>query len=289
MTEVPVIISEERQPNSASGHPKKKHHAKSSTVVGETSELLSYRSGYIILESTTAEPVAIEVLADEAAPTPSGGYAKWVHIPRPHRTAITVFEGYEPMVLTVPILFDAVRKNGEQEDVENQIQWLEWMGGRGIKEHEGYRSGFGKPPLLTVYSARGSEKASPLIPLPFQAKHLQWYIDDITFDEHPLRSSGGSRIRQAAVVKLVQYVTDPPIKEKADPITGDRTYFTTATLNTVKGLVAHYLAGKRGRLHDAVHDTLHANRHNKAIGTNPGKPLKPGTRVRIPKKYLVPE
>jgi hypothetical protein len=151
---------------------------------------------------------SIEVLADEAAPTPSAGYAKWAHIPRPQRKALTVLEGYEPMTLTVPVLFDAVRENGFQEDVEDQIQWLEWMGGRGIKFVKSTEDGVGKPPLVEVYSAKGSERETPLVPKPFQTPNIKWFVDDLTFDEHPLRKSGGARIRQAVVVKLVEYVVD---------------------------------------------------------------------------------
>ncbi len=151
---------------------------------------------------------SIEVLADEAAPTPSTGYAKWAHIQRPQRKALTILEGYEPMTLTVPILFDAVRTNGLQEDCENEIQWLEWMGGRGIKYRKPYEAGVGKPPLIQVYAAEGNNRERPLIPKPFQTPNVKWFVDDIVFDEHPLRSPGGARIRQAAVVKLVEHVTD---------------------------------------------------------------------------------
>ena len=121
------------------------------------STLLLYRKQYVIFEAQVTAPfVSVEVLAGDGAPTPSGGYAKWAHIPRPQRTAITVFEGYEPMTLSVPVLFDAVRQNGVREDVENQIQWLEWMAGRGIKHHEPFKVGEGRPPLLQIYAANGS-------------------------------------------------------------------------------------------------------------------------------------
>ena len=55
------------------------------------------------------------------------GYAKYAHVPRPQRVAVTVIEGYEPMTITVPLLLDKTTGG----DVESDIQALEWMGGQG--------------------------------------------------------------------------------------------------------------------------------------------------------------
>ena len=277
----PIVISSHAQPTSLSTR--------------NTSHPLEYRLGYVLFTGNNGvEEHTIEVLADEAAPTPSAGYGKWTHIPRPQRAELTVFEGFAPMALSVPILFDAVRENGIREDVENEIQWLEWMGGRGIKfsgASPKYKAAFGRPPLVEVFSRRGAATASKLIPEPFQTENILWYVDDIAFDEHPLRSPGSARIRQAAVVKLVQYVTDP------SPSSGNegpryKSFPITRSLNTVEKLVRAHVKPKskaKGLLHNAVKATLQENEFNKRVGHSPtknlyhkGKPLS----IRIPSRYL---
>ncbi len=260
---------------------------------------LLFRPGYIIfVGELLGEVVELEVLAGEAAPTPSAGYAKWMHIPRPQRKALTILEGYEPFTLTVPVLFNAMLagegKQHSGEDVEDKIQWLEWMGGRGIKatgeKATAFHAGVGKPPLLQVYSAGGasSEREFPLIPAPFQTQNIKWFIDDITWDEHPLRSAGGARIRQSAVVRLVEYVIDPAGR-KTPAKASYKVFRITPSLNTVEKLVKHWMAPKllhEGKLREAVSETLKANVANKTIGSHPQKVLKNGTHVRIPTKFL---
>ncbi len=246
----------------------------------------SGRPQYIVFIGKQGEQEKlVEVLADEAAPTPSAGYAKWIHVPRPQRTALTVLEGYEPFSLSVPVLFDAVRENNIRENVEFEIQKLEWMGGRGILAEE---PGVGKPPLVQVFSVSNKTRSNELIPKPFQTSHIRWYVDDITWDEHPLRSTGGARIRQAAVVKLVQYVTiSPATKGSTGP--KYKTFQTNKSLNTVKKLVRHHMNKNllaKGDLNQAVKETMAANKGNKAIGTNPEKPLKNGTKVLVPRSVL---
>ncbi len=228
----------------------------------------------------------VEVLADEAAPTPSAGYAKWAHIQRPQRTALTVLEGYEPMTLTVPVLFDSIRDNGIRENVELQIQRLEWMAGRGILFQAPYKPGVGKPPLIEVYSAKFEQRATELIPKPFETPNIKWYVDDLTFDEHPLRGTQGARRRQACVVKLVQYVQDATAAEEGKEASSYTVKQTTSKLNTVHKLVAHFLVGPRSKLGEAVKETMALNKNNKKIGSNPEKHLKVGTPVKIPNKYL---
>lgn len=248
-----------------------------------------FRAQYIIFESQGGPegPVQVEVLAGEGAPTPSGGYAKWAKIQRPQRVALTVLEGYEPMMLTVPVLFDAVRNNGVREDVENQIQWLEWMGGRGIKKREPFNVGVGTPPLLVVYSAEGNgANMTPLVPAPFQSPNTKWFIEDMAWDEHPLKDAAGARIRQAATVHLVQYVKDPA--QLSSTKESYSTHGTTRTLNTLRKLVLHYAKGTPAHREEAVRETLKENAHNKKIGSSPTKSLPEGTQIRIAHRFLVP-
>ncbi len=266
MTIPPVVIGQSAQPLSGSGPPPPLN-----------------RPQYVIFQGRLgSQEHFIEVLAGEAGATPSAGYAKWARVPRPQRKALTIHEGYEPMALTVPVRFDAVRNNGVREDVEDQIQWLEWMGGRGIKPGA---QGVGQPPLVVVYAAKGAEREVPLIPKPFQTANIKWFVDDLIFDANPLRSAGGARIRQDCEVRLVEHVVDPVIPG-GPTSTAYKTFKTTGSLNTLKKLVAHYLHGSRSRLAEAVRETVKANAFNRKIGTNPEKHLAVGTHIRIPEKFL---
>lgn len=278
----PRVVSQEAQPVTGS----------SSASLGltiNTAGALSYRAQYIVFAGElNHELVELEVLAGEGSPTPSAGYAKWLRIPRPQRKALTILEGYEPFVLNVPIMFDAVRGNGLQEDVEDKIQWLEWMAGRGIKRTKGFTPGLGKPPLVSVYSAIGNERAVPLIPKPFQTPNLKWFVEDIEWaTKYPevMRSRGGARIRQAATVKLVEYVVDPVLPQ--EPKEGaSKTFKISSGYRSVRSLVAHHLVGSRSRLGEAVAATIKLNKGNRKIGTNPEKHLPVGTPIKIPSKYL---
>jgi hypothetical protein len=280
--EEPVVIAQWAQPIT-------------SGKAGYTAPSYTSRRQFIVFQGVLGENTSppIEVLAGEGAPTPSGGYAKWAHIPRPQRKALTILEGYEPFVLTVPILFDAVRLVSRREDVETAIQWLEWMGGRGIKfGGMPYHPAEGDSPLVIVYASDGEGNESPLVPKPFQTKDLRWVIDDITWDEHPIRDRAGARIRQAAVVKLLEHVSSAgPSTDSSTTrarlrkgLEGQYTPFkTTSTVNTVRKLLAKHVHPP-SRVGEAIGPTLKANK----LGSNPEKPLKNGTKVLIPKTFLIP-
>ncbi len=139
---------------------------------------------------------------------------------------------------------------------------------------------------MEVYSAKFEQRATELIPKPFQTPNIKWYVDDLTFDEHPLRGTQGARRRQACVVRLIQYVTDATAAEEGQEASSYTVKKTTKSLNSVKKLVAHFLIGPRSKLGEAVKETMALNKHNKAIGTNPEKHLKVGTAVKIPNKFL---
>ena len=271
--EEPVVIAQWAQPitSGKAGYTAKGHTSRRQFVV------------FHGVLGRTKSP-RIEVLAGEGAPTPSGGYAKWARIPRPQRKALTILEGYEPFTLTVPILLDAVRQIDRRENVEYAIQWLEWMGGRGPAE--------GDSPLVTVAASDGAGNLSPLVPEPFQTADLRWVVDDITWDEHPIRDRAGARIRQAAVVKLLEH--EPAAGPSTDSTTTRKklrkelagryaTFLSTSSVNTVRKILVKHV-DPPSRVSKAIGPTLKANK----LGSNAEKVLKSGTKVRVPETFLIP-
>jgi hypothetical protein len=252
-------------------------------VVGKDQEI-----GFVGTTSS-GESKTFSVLAGEGAPTVTGGWVKLAKVTRYQRVSITVPEGFDPLVLTVPILFDSTVQVKERSDVESDIAKLEWMAGRYPVPEGGEITG--EPPLVEVYTLgnHGGELAQTnLVPRQFQTLSIHerrlWYITEITWDENPLRDRGAERIRQKAKVQLTEVVVNPTTVQrykKANESVKNkfRVYKTTSQVNTIKRLAAHigYPAAWKLILEN-----------NKNLGTSATKSLKPGTSVKVPEGVFRP-
>jgi LysM repeat protein len=87
-----------------------------------------------------AEGIAsVKVMLGDGPVVVSGGFGGWDVVSRPRRTALTVWQGYDPLRLTVPVIFNAfgpgnLTLNEDQADpqgVESKIRTLGLMAGRG--------------------------------------------------------------------------------------------------------------------------------------------------------------
>ena len=150
------------------------------------------------------------VLAGDSAPYVASGYAKVTNIDRPYRVGLSIFEGYDPVELVVPVRFEADERgeSGERigKQVERDIALLEKMAGRGNFK----KAGSVAPPIIRLSATSGGGEIVPLIPQNYQwsdqNKHAPtWRIASIEWDSAPLRNSNGYRIRQLATIRLVQY------------------------------------------------------------------------------------
>lgn len=148
--------------------------------------------------------LSFSVLA-AAPPKIEDGYAKLGTLDRPGRVGITTFEGYNPISMLVPIQFESWTVRDGGADVEDDIALLERMAGRGKGADAS-----GPPPVIRVSTTGASGNVVPLIPANYQWT-LQnqgapvWRISGIEWDDEPLRSGGGRRLRQGAVVSLQQH------------------------------------------------------------------------------------
>jgi hypothetical protein len=229
-----------------------------------------------------------EVLAGDGAPTPIGGWPKIATVDRPGRVGYTVPTGYDPIGMKVPILFDAVMRTADREDIENNILKLEWMAGRDPKPPGGEVKG--RPPAVEVFTGDSNGNQIPLVPKQFQSEpghSRQWWITDLAFDETQegcKRDRGGARIRQAVVVTLTQIVSTAGAialaKAAREQAKGKyKTVTSTASANTIKKVAV------REGIPSAWKEILAANRR---LGASGEKHLKPGTHIRIPLTAFLP-
>jgi hypothetical protein len=208
------------------------------------------------------------VLAGDGAPTITAGFVKLNVIDRPQRVGFTVPAGYDPITMDVPIQFEswvrqpadksaiqhvgsisqALTTNQVPDNVEADIQKLEWMAGRGKLYASPPDLGVGSPatgdpPLVTVRSIDGTGSETNLIPPNLHG--LEWIVSSIAYDTNPLRDRLGNRRRQAATVTLTQFIAaagsgldSPTTRAKARNTQThyQRPVVTTAAVNTI-GLI----------------------------------------------------
>lgn len=157
------------------------------------------------------------VRAGDTAPTITQGYAQIETIDRSERVGLSVFSGFDPAVMSIPIRFEGIdrdHKHGFQmsdgSGVEHDIKELERMAGRG------HFTGAARGPsaIIRVSTTMGGahSKPHPLIPTNYQwTRHNPsaplWWISGIEWDADPIRNPfTGDRVRQLATVELTQYV-----------------------------------------------------------------------------------
>jgi hypothetical protein len=162
--------------------------------------------------------LSFHVMPGDGAPTIRDGYAMIDTVDRPQRTGLTMFNGYNPIALDVPIRFESHYEGGDRprrgqdrqgkrsgSEIEQDIALLERMAGRGI----GSVSGTAPPPIVRV-GVRNGPDLIPLIPRSYQWDKDNpyapvWRINGIDWDENPIRNRAGNRIRQLATVHLLQH------------------------------------------------------------------------------------
>lgn len=234
----------------------------------------------------------LAVLAGAAgAPTPTGGYAKWLEVPRPQRNPITVLEGFEATTLSIPLTFSLITGLSERgevqrrtpEEVEEAIWWLEDAAGLTRKRYTP------KLQLLKIYTVDGKGVQIPLLP-PGPIARVQdvaktfWVIDGIAWDSKPERNSRGYRIRQDGTVTVKEWVPTPreesAVKGMRAKLERDKPTVirSTAALNTIRRIAAYYGSPTP----EAWKEILKANRGNRRVGTSATKHLPPGTKVILP-------
>lgn len=155
---------------------------------------------------TLRQADSFHVLAGDEPPSITDGYGKYDTVDRLQRVGLTVFQGFNPIAMEVPIRFDAYRsRDGSQ--IEKDIFLLERMGGRG--NFSG--SAVGPPPVIRVSTTNSAGAIVPLIPSNYQWSSQNksapmWRVAGIDWTDGAIRDNGGNRILQEATVHLQQHV-----------------------------------------------------------------------------------
>lgn len=267
-----------------------------------TSRLQTYVFVGSLTDGHNTDSYSFRVLAGAGGATLTGGGSKWGTVDRPQRKGLTILQGYDPLTLVVPIIFDAVtldrddrlagHPNTAGKSLEDDIQKLLWMWGRGLLYNTGVGgSAQGDSPLVQVLTADDRGAPTPLVPKDLQTANLFWVIGDLGFDTNPMRNRAGYRIRQAVTVTLTEHVSsefassaDSPRRRQQGRGALAGKYLTvraTSELNTIAKLAWHYAHTNSFQDSLAIitaNPGLHLNRSVKAAQ----KKLKHGTKVRIP-------
>ena len=167
----------------------------------------------IKLPGTMKQGFFFNVHADDKPPRITSGYAKYSIENVPGRRGINKFDGYDPIVMEVPVQFENYSHfrndsgQGIGHGIESDIQMLERMAGRG--DYPG--AAIGPPAVIRVSTTDSDGNMVPLIPPNYQwtPTHTNaplWRITDISWDDTAVeRNTDGYRVRQKAVITLTQY------------------------------------------------------------------------------------
>lgn len=140
---------------------------------------------------------SVTCLIDDPGVSVTEGYGGWDVIARPRNVGILNWSGFEPMTMTVPVLFDNWHS---QESVEEDILALELLAGRGPGG-----GGRRQPPDITMSTPGGF---GSLVPHNFNGETSNWVITDIEWGDALRRRSSGHRVRQAGTVTVSQHPSD---------------------------------------------------------------------------------
>lgn len=246
------------------------------------------------------------VLAGASGAVPTGGWTQISIINRPRRKSFTMPTGYDALSMDVPIRFESTVSYGPfvpgtpqvpggqgpywtPAQLEQSIQVLEWMAGRGKLYANGTHPAQGDPPIVQVGSyAAGSQVSTNLIPPNFhsdQADDLRWLVSNLQYDTSPIRGPDGDRTQQDVTVSLTEYVavpgapTSPRQRQQGrGNVSGFKSYKSTSAHNTIaKICIAHGLNKASAWRHVVAFNQsrLHVRGYN--------VPLKLNTTVQIPK------
>lgn len=163
--------------------------------------------------------VILDMLAGDQGPHVTSGYAKWEAIDRWGRAGALQFNGYDPVTIEIPVRFESLGYNehGMRTGVEDDIEALEQMGGRG--RFQGATTGRPGPIKITCTNNHGD--SVPLLAAIHQSGGYSnpnppmWVITGIDWGtavpDEVYRNRLGARIRQTATITVQQYVQLRPI------------------------------------------------------------------------------
>lgn len=152
-------------------------------------------------------------------PAVTGGGGKWNVIDRPQQTGVTVFDGYDPLQLVVPLLFDNMIFNSNPtikrdpgDTIQDDVDLLWKMAGRGVgaantRTDKSGTTG-GPPKMPPVIEVNGELLPKMIRFSTANSDPSNWVVTDITEDSSgAIHNSANHLVRLPVTVTLEQYVT----------------------------------------------------------------------------------
>lgn len=185
-------------------------------------------------------------------PQITGGYGGWDVVARPNRQALTVWKGYNPFEMDLPILLDGFVTTSS---VEARISALERMG-RPPKVLD-------EPPIIRVEG---------FVP----HSDLSWVLQRIAYGD-TIRAENGQRVRQFLTLGLLKYIEADRLEQ------GNARLSAQNKVKTKKG--PHIV--KKGETMNSIavyeyHDIKMAKQIMVANGIRDPKSIKIGQHLRLP-------
>lgn len=146
--------------------------------------------GFVAISSDDPPATIVARLGPER-PDVSAGYGGWNEVARPRRTTVTTWEGMPARRMSLGVILDNFTAG---TSIEDDIRKLERMALP--------RAG-GEPPTVSV-SAKGGH-------VPYG--DLTWVIDALAWGD-AIMNDYGNRVRQAATLTLLEYVSDDLIEAR---------------------------------------------------------------------------
>jgi hypothetical protein len=157
--------------------------------------------GYARLSAADDPALTVVVELGDSTPRVTQGYGGWDEVDRPGRESLTVWRGFKPLGVDLPLIVDALAAGTSVEPV---ITILEALAGRGKR-----RTG-GRPPLVMVHTSGVMPHDAQDFP------DLRWVIQDLDFDENEtIVNDAGNRVREPVTVSLLQHVDDTRLADAA--------------------------------------------------------------------------
>jgi hypothetical protein len=169
--------------------------------------------------SGTSAPRFLSVLCGQDRPVIMDGYAMWTTVPRPLRTGVTTFQGYNPAKMTLSLTFGIWTGLGTAtggwecgpeagQMVEADIATLEWMAGANFN--------VGSSPYVYVNSYGNSGGTTNLVSSQYQetsgasksttdTKRWPWVIDSGIQWGTAIGNNQGDRVYQECTLSLTNF------------------------------------------------------------------------------------
>lgn len=210
---------------------------------------------------------SFSVMVGDTPPTISGGYAKWQTLDRLLQRGLTIFQGYDPVQMTVNVRFGTFLAYAawDTTDVAGQaleadIDSLDWMAGG--------RFHYGPSPIVYLWCYQSGQiggAQTGLIPLKYQYP-TPWIITGLEWG-NSYRNENGYRIWQDAAITLEGYLNLGQTPTPDSTTTGG--YFVTRPGRDTALLIAGSLAVNSPTVEQQTlaRDILQVTKNNPCKGT----------------------